>query len=69
MTLDLPLFRANDPLSVSDAVRRIEECLREIKEWMRDNFMKLNNSKTELILLVGDLVSEKGPSWTISCEK
>ena len=37
-------FRANDPLSVSDAVRRIEECLREIKEWIRDNFMKLNKA-------------------------
>ena len=63
-------FRANDPLSVSDAVRRIEECLREIKEWMRDNFMKLNNSKTELILLgtvqmlkkVGPLQADVGDS-------
>ena len=63
-------FRANDPLSVSDAVRRIEECLLEIKEWMRDNFMKLNNSKTELILLgtvqmlkkVGPLQADVGDS-------
>ena len=63
-------FRANDPLSVGDAVRRIEECLREIKEWMRDNFMKLNNSKTELILLgtvqmlkkVGPLQADVGDS-------
>ena len=44
-------FKANDPLSVGDAVKRIEDCLREIKKWMRANFMKLNNSKTELILL------------------
>ena len=27
------------------------------------------NSSPSILVIVGDLVSEKGPSWTISCEK
>ena len=44
-------FSAANPSEIDDVLKRIECCLREIKRWMVQNFMKLNEDKTEFILL------------------
>lgn len=31
-------------------LHRMEECAEEIRDWMRSNFLKLNDNKTEFIL-------------------
>jgi hypothetical protein len=37
--------------SINDEITKIQNCLKEIKEWMNNNFLKLNDGKTELIIL------------------
>ena len=44
-------FSAANPTEIDDVLKRIECCLRDIKRWMVQNFMKLNEDKTEFILL------------------
>ena len=47
------------PFQYKDVVDRVNLCLAEIKSWMISNYMKLNESKTELLVLGKPLVLEK----------
>ena len=44
-------FHPSRPSEFADVRDRINSCLTEIKSWMLKNFMKLNESKTELLVL------------------
>ena len=44
-------FHPKFPSEFHDVIRRTEECLAEIKSWMSSNFMKLNETKTELLVV------------------
>ena len=44
-------FHPSRPSEFTDAKDSINKCLAEIKSWMVKNFMKLNESKTELLVL------------------
>ena len=44
-------FHPSFPSELADVKDRINRCLSEIKHWMVGNFMKLNESKTELLVL------------------
>ena len=44
-------FSSANAAEVNDVLKRIECCLKDIKQWMVQNFMKLNEDKTEFILL------------------
>ena len=37
--------------SVNDSIHSLEACIVEIRHWMRNNYLKLNDSKTEFILI------------------
>ena len=52
-------FHPKRPTEIEGAVNRINECLAEIKKWMVTNFMKLNEDKTELLLIGKPLVLKK----------
>ena len=41
-------FTADDQL---DKTQQLENCIEEIKQWMSSNFLKMNESKTEFLLL------------------
>ena len=43
-------FSASKPSELADIKDRIRKCLEEIKSWMLENFMKLNEAKTELLV-------------------
>jgi len=43
-------FHHNRPSELEDVKLRVKLCLEEIKAWMLMNFMKLNESKTELLV-------------------
>ena len=49
-------FHPNRPGEFHDIIERINQCLAEIKAWMVQNFMKLNDAKTELLLIGKPLV-------------
>ena len=44
-------FKPMVPMDQVTCIRRLELCIVEIRCWMRANFLKLNDSKTEFILL------------------
>ena len=44
-------FKPTNPNDTENTIKKIERCLKEIKEWMTTNFMKLNPNKTKLLFL------------------
>ena len=44
-------FRSNDHESIEVAKSSIEHCVLVIKKWMASNFLKLNDDKTELLVV------------------
>lgn len=58
-------FSPHDPTSLLAAIRRLEACIEEIRRWMTHNKLKLNNGKTEFLVVVSryyqDLVNEVQP--------
>jgi hypothetical protein len=46
---DTQLYVACDAKTDYSVVRRIEDCVDEIRGWMRDNFLALNDAKTEIM--------------------
>ena len=59
-------FNVLNTTDVSDKMSRIEKCLVEIKLWMVNHFMKLNEDKTEFILLGKKAVVHNCDSLTLS---
>ena len=51
-------FHPKRPGEFHDIIERINSCLAEIKTWMVMNFMKLNEEKTELLVMGKPLVLE-----------
>ena len=46
--LYLPFDMSDD---MSECVKKMEECVAEIREWMRKNMLKLNDDKTEVLVI------------------
>ena len=44
-------FKLGDAVDVLEAQRRIEMCIAEIKAWMVMFMLKLNDNKTELVII------------------
>ena len=44
-------FDPSDPLSIEAALSSITTCINEIRTWMTFNFLKLNNDKTEFLVI------------------
>ena len=41
----------NKPDAAQDAVLKIDQCCKEVKTWMASNYLKLNDDKTEVIIV------------------
>lgn len=52
-------FHPSCPTELADVTERTNKCLAEIKAWMVSNFMKLNESKTELLVIGKSQVLKK----------
>ena len=48
---DTQLYVSCDPEDIESAVCRMEACIRDIRKWMHENHLKLNDSKTEFLTL------------------
>ena len=63
---DTQLYIAIDPsVDTSLSLTSVEACLVHIKQWMRSNFLKLNDDKTEILLLGSRSNLSKCPSVSI----
>ena len=48
---DSQLYVTFNPKDEEEAKKRLESCISEIRDWMRTNFLKLNDSKTEFLII------------------
>ena len=48
---DTQLYMSCKVVESEAAVLHMEDCVAEVKQWMKENFLKLNDSKTEVLLL------------------
>ena len=48
---DTQLYFSFDPSEAQTAVAKLNHCLSDIRDWMAANFLKLNDDKTELVLI------------------
>ena len=44
-------FNPRDPESIKHAVEKVEQCLAHVRLWMAHNFLKLNEEKTEIVVI------------------
>ena len=44
-------YNPNKPDAVQDAGLKIDQCCKEVKTWMTSNYLKLNDDKTEVIIV------------------
>ena len=44
-------FNPKDPASIASALHRLTECIKAIKIWMNNNMLKLNDDKTEFMVI------------------
>ena len=41
-----------NPTSLSKAIRHLQDCIIEIREWLTANYLKVNDQKTEFLLIM-----------------
>ena len=59
-------FKPFDDCSKSEALSRIEKCVEDIRSWMGMNFLKLNDDKTELLVITQNESTSKSQDITLS---
>ena len=47
---DTQLYMSIEPTNVHDLVNTLELCINDVKTWMLENKLKLNDEKTEILL-------------------
>ena len=47
---DTQLYISIEPTNVHDLVNTLELCINDVKTWMLENKLKLNDEKTEVLL-------------------
>ena len=58
---DIQLYAECPPSSHADAQRKIDECVNDIRRWLDDNHLFLNEAKTEAILFRSSVVHSPSP--------
>ena len=44
-------FKPSEPSSIDNNISRLEKCVEDIRAWMKLNLLKLNDDKTELLVI------------------
>ena len=58
-------IKPSDATSTSDAKQRIEACVSDIRTWMKGNFLKLNDDKTEVLVITTKQGASDPPDITV----
>ena len=59
-------FKPCDSISTQTAISQIEACIKDIKTWMTNNLLKLNDDKTELIIITTSETTSRQEDIVIS---
>jgi hypothetical protein len=59
---DTQIYTCFKPETYDEVVKKIQDCVSEIKQWMRQNFLKLNAGKTEILILRNKVDRTPGPT-------
>lgn len=60
------VIKADAILQYNHRVRLIEQCVADIRKWMQQNLLKLNDEKTEVIVFASKVQMEKISSLTVT---
>lgn len=63
--LSIHLYANDNQLYVEFDLSRLEQCIEDIRVWMKHNFLKLNDNKTELIIFGANKSIEQVTAWSI----
>ena len=63
---DTQAYISTDVDHIDQAKKRLERCLREIRQWMAQNWLKLNDDKTEFIVFCNPLHQDIVESVTLT---
>ena len=63
---DTQLYTSFNPKDSEQALERLEACVEDIRRWMSDNFLKLNDSKTEFLILGSQNNLTHITGWTLT---
>ena len=56
---DMQLYIAFQPCGILESLSNIEHCLRHIKMWMSRNFLKINEDKTQFMIIASPQLNRK----------
>ena len=56
---DTQLYLSAKPGDIKQASTQMQDCLESVRSWMHDNHLKLNESKTEFLVICGKTVRNK----------
>ena len=51
---------------MADTLDQLQKCISEIKDWMGNNFLRLNDDKTEVLLLGSKHALSKLPNLSVT---
>lgn len=63
---DTQLYTSFKPEESEEALSRLESCIEEIRQWMEQHYLKLNDSKTEFVIFGTPNDMEKISGWSVT---
>ena len=48
---DTQIYFSIKPTTATESIKRVEDCLSRVHQWMTSNFLKLNSDKTKVLLI------------------
>lgn len=61
-------FNPHDATSLDMEILNLQNCFKEIKQWMTDNLLKLNSDKTELLVSINKHLRQPVPIKTVDID-
>ena len=65
MPMTLNCTQRSNPTESGNAMKRLENCVKDIRQWMIAHFLRLNDSKTEFMIFGTPCDIKKVTEWTV----
>ena len=61
-------FEASSPSDLHKTIAKVEDCVLDIKRWMSDNLLKLNDDKTEVLIITSPYFKKRIPELVLKVD-